>query len=411
MLPPATTVLDLARARDRALAGAAALARDPAAALRQLRRDAPDRPLVAHFCRLTPEPLVRALGALPVRLLDPPAGIDGRVDLHLQSYACRQLRAALSWALTASDALAAVMLTHTCDAMQCAPDLWQACSAKPVLALQYPTGLRARGAANYYEAELRRVAKQLGALTGVALSDEALARELDGERARTAALQRLYAARSRQPEALSAVAFYGLVHAGFLMPPAAWQASVDAVLAAWPTPPTDRTGHAPPRPRVALAGGPLLDLAVATTLDELGASVVTDDLCTGRRAFDAAPGEPLDRPPFAALAALALDAHRPPCPAHHRADHRPGADIVRLARQCGAQGVLFVAQKYCEPYAFDVPLVRAEAAAAGLPFQLIELDPAQRGGTLQEALSGSDRVRLAAFLEQLAHPTPSVAAG
>ncbi len=117
-----------------------------------------------------------------------------------------------------------------------------------------------------------------------------------------------------------------------------------------------------------------------------------DDLCSGSRHF-------LNRPsvghaeadPLAALADYYLE--RPPCPTKYHPAHEPGAHLLDQVRQARAEGVVFVAEKFCEPHAFDYTRVLPALDRAGVPHLLLEMEQTPS----LEAL----RTRLQAFVEIL----------
>ena len=51
-----------------------------------------------------------------------------------------------------------------------------------------------------------------------------------------------------------------------------------------------------------------------------------------------------------------------------------GGLLAQLARERGADGVLFCLMKFCDPEAFDHPLVKKDLAAQGIPLLSIEHD-------------------------------------
>lgn len=67
--------------------------------------------------------------------------------------------------------------------------------------------------------------------------------------------------------------------------------------------------------------------------------------------------------------------------------------MLEQLRQVEAQGVVFVLEKFCEPYAFDYALAVRQLSHAGVPYLLLEMEQTPS----LEAL----RTRLQAFLETL----------
>ncbi|MCX7634692.1 MAG: 2-hydroxyacyl-CoA dehydratase family protein, partial [Syntrophales bacterium] len=142
--------------------------------------------------------------------------------------------------------------------------------------------------------------------------------------------------------------------------------------------------------RVVLAGGICNVPDIYTMLEEAGGEVVGDDFCTGSRYFAVPAGNSPD--PLAAIADRYIN--RVVCPAKHqglfnRADH-----LQALAQQRGAQGIIMVLLKFCDPHAFDYPYLKNALEKAGIPVMLLEIeDPLPPKGQIL--------TRIEAFLEIL----------
>ena len=142
-------------------------------------------------------------------------------------------------------------------------------------------------------------------------------------------------------------------------------------------------------PRLILVGAVLDDPAILTIVEELGARIVGDDLCTGSRYF-AQPVE-ADDDPIAALADRYLK--RLPCPAKYHPSRQPGEHLLKLVSESKADGIVFVLPKFCDPHAFDYAMIKEKLDAAAVPHLRLEMEHAP-------AL-GQWRTRLQAFLEMI----------
>jgi len=85
---------------------------------------------------------------------------------------------------------------------------------------------------------------------------------------------------------------------------------------------------------------------------------------------------------------------RPVCPAKHARVTRRADDLVRLATESRAQGVIFLFLKFCDPHAFDYPYLKDRLDEAGISSLLVELEE-------HTATSGQLRTRIEAFMEML----------
>ena len=91
------------------------------------------KPVVAHFCSYTPEEVIWAAGALPLRIFGQSERIVA-ADTHLQSYSCSLVRGALEDALTGRlDFADGFVFPHTCDSIQRLSDMVSPVCGAPFL--------------------------------------------------------------------------------------------------------------------------------------------------------------------------------------------------------------------------------------------------------------------------------------
>ncbi|MCU1415785.1 MAG: benzoyl-CoA reductase [Microbacteriaceae bacterium] len=143
------------------------------------------------------------------------------------------------------------------------------------------------------------------------------------------------------------------------------------------------SGHfcAPPRPE-------LLDL-----IEECGVLVVNDDLYHGARYIDTDVPEGVD--PFDALALWYLDRNiSAPCGTRVQRNVDWDEYLVSSVEQSGAQGVIVLMAKFCEPLMLYYPELRKALENRDVPVLLIETE---HEGLAEEAV----RTRVETFVERI----------
>jgi benzoyl-CoA reductase subunit C len=342
------------------------------------------RPIIGTLCSYVPEEIVLAGGAMPFRLL-PNTAEFSRADTCLQTYACCLARGILEQALTDRlNFLDGLIFGNTCDTMQCLADIWHVRLENQVAeTFMMPVHVSHSAARGYLIAEISRLIDSLNSHLGLKVDRAALSKTIADCRTARQALAKLYDLQRGPSPVLSPRQIYDVALARWFMPPAEYTAAVTAIMDDHPS--TKATG-----PRVVVVGGPLLDASLADVLEELGASWVGDDLCTGARATWAGP-DVLDDP-IAAIADRLLT--RPPCPAKHLDGYDPGRPVVDRAREAGADGIVVYRLKFCDPHAFDYPRLKEALDEASLPNILIEVETSAGS-------AGQLRTRLQAFLEMI----------
>jgi benzoyl-CoA reductase/2-hydroxyglutaryl-CoA dehydratase subunit BcrC/BadD/HgdB len=338
---------------------------------------------MGYLCSYVPEEMIHAAGFTPVRLRGTSRPLQ-YADAHLQSFSCALCRSALDRAVSGelNTALAGVVLAHTCDAMQALGDLWRMHSPESHFldTVMQPANLGTPAARDYLVAELAHFGRKLSAFAGRPLSDG----DIQASIALYDETRRLVASLQDSRGRLSAAAFYAILDAAQAMPREEFNPRLANLLTSLGESPVPPAG-----PRLFLAGAILDEPRLIELVDELGAEVAGDDLCSGLRHFWGTVGS--DKTPLDALAGYYL--RRPPCPTKLHPAHDPGRHLVDQARRAGASGVVFVLEKFCEPHAFEHALSLPALERAGLPYLVLEMEQVPS----IEAL----RTRLQAFLEIL----------
>jgi bzd-type benzoyl-CoA reductase N subunit len=350
-------------------------------------KDMQQKPVVAHFCSYTPEELIWAADALPVRIF----GHSERImaaDTHLQSYSCSLVRGALEDALTGQlDFADGFVFPHTCDSIQRLSDIWRLNVPHGFhLDAVLPVKLDTPSARDFMRDIVVRFSHDLAKNLGVSISDEALAQTVKLYNRLRSGLRALYRLRSEQPAAISCRTVHAVSRAAMIMDRAAFADGLEGLvadLAIREKPPTGRR-------RLVLSGGLCSMPDIYSLLETAGGDVVWDDFCTGSRYFE---GEITDNRQL--LAGIA-DRYRERmvCPAKHMDLKRRGAHLVDLVKKHKADGVIFVLLKFCDPHAFDYPYMKQMLDAAGIPSLLVEIED-------QQISPGQVRTRFEAFMEML----------
>jgi bzd-type benzoyl-CoA reductase N subunit len=342
----------------------------------------PDRRAMGYLCSYVPEEMIHAAGYTPVRVRGSTAPLR-HVDAHLQSFTCALCRSTLDQILSDElDFLAGTIFAHTCDTMQAQADLWRMNTDRDhfVDTVMQPANLGSPATRAYLIAELHRFRERLATFEGNPITGDDLRASIilyDETRQLVKNFQDL---RDR----VDTPNFYAILDAAQIMPREVFNPLLAELL--------DELHDAPVRargPRLFLAGAVLDEPRLLDLVEETGAQVVGDDLCSGSRHFTDQVGTEDD--PVAALADYYI--RRRPCPTKLHPAHDPGKVLLDQAQQAQAQGIVFVIEKFCEPYAFDYALVIPTLDHAGIPHLLLEMEQTPS----LEAL----RTRLQAFVEML----------
>lgn len=142
-------------------------------------------------------------------------------------------------------------------------------------------------------------------------------------------------------------------------------------------------------PRILLSGSPLHEVEFIKFIEEVGLSVVYEDLCTGSKFFD------LNIKDSNNLISSLSDAYltRTPCARMMQIEER-AKQIINRSKEFNVEGVIHHSLKFCDTYLYDVPALKEILVENGLPVLFIESD-----GGLGDI--NQNRTRIEAFSEMI----------
>jgi benzoyl-CoA reductase subunit C len=125
-------------------------------------------------------------------------------------------------------------------------------------------------------------------------------------------------------------------------------------------------------------------------IEEAGAIIVQDDLCSGTRFLRLMVPEGID--PIEGLTNRYLTSFL--CPTKYQGIHAHAETLLKEVQKSGAKGVIFLLYKYCETHFFDYPDLKQALESKGIPTLLLEVeDPSYSIEQL--------KIRVQAFVEML----------
>ena len=335
---------------------------------------------------LEPFELIRACGAIPVRLARGGYDAEVRGEKYLRSDACPFcLSTAGNFETDPLHRLVDVVVaTSTCDLLRRLPETLHEQFGIPVLQLYRPrTSEPLPHRLAEYERQLRRLADELAALTGTGFDPARYVEAVrDGNRAR-ARLRELDATRLADRPGVSESDILDLTALAGLLEPAAFMDFASTLRPGTLEP----SNPLPFRPRLALAGSEIAEQdRRLVELVERRADIVYDMVDTGSGWF-AADVEP-DPEPFAGLARSGYHTGAGFC-------RRPNDDAYARLRhglaERRARGLVLKTLLYCDPWSLE-----AKRLQEAFRIPLLHLDTDYSTENREQV-----RTRVEAFLETL----------
>lgn len=340
------------------------------------------RERIGFTCAYTPLPLIHAAGFTPYRIL-PTGDAPDQAGSVLHDNICPHVKRILDRAMDGNlpDEMRGVVLMDSCDAMRRLADAWHV--ARPDddivrVGLPVTTG---KGSEAFFARELGRLLGALERWRGREVSDRAVRKSVE-------LYDRLARGLQEAAGKCDQKTLQELYNRSVTAPPEETLAALEEERGRG-----QGQGQGQGAVPVYLFGNVLPDPGAMELLEDCGASVVGDDLCTAARQLVPLALEP-EEPPLTGMArALLL---RPPC-ARTITPGRPGllADhVAQEATRLGARGVIAHVIKFCDPYLNRMPDIQRTLHDCSIPLLVLEGDCTLRS-------LGQHRTRIEAFIEML----------
>jgi benzoyl-CoA reductase subunit C len=374
---------------------------DPQAYAREWRRRHEGRAVLGVLPMNFPTELIAATGALPVVIQESREPITAGRNLLFEFY-CGYTRSLADQAAKQQfEEFDGFVFADQCIQMQGAVDAMQTkMPQKPVRIAQFIASMDESWTRGQVTETVSRLIAQAEELTGTPVRATALGDAIAAKNRNRRLLREIYELRRGGRTSLTARQMQVLVKSSMVMDPEEHSAALERMLpqlreqetAGERRVPLHLSGHFchAPRPE-------LLDV-----IEDCGAIVVDDDLFTGYRYIST--DVPEDEDPFAALSSWYLNRNvTVPCPTRVQMTVDWDQYLLDAVSRSGAQGVIILMAKFCEPHMLYYPELRKALEANDVPFLLIETE---HEGLPEESI----RTRVETMLERIRRTHSTVSA-
>ena len=345
--------------------------------------------VIGWLCTYVPEEVIHAASALPIRIIgySHEANLDD-ANAHLYINNCTFSRSCLQLGLEGQyDFLDGVVGGSTCDGARRLFDVWRQYIGTPFHhVLTVPRKYTERAHKLYYD-EVVLFKKHLEEYLGVAITDEELLKSTIVLNESRGLLRGLYELRKRDRPPISGAETLEVLNAAYRMPKETFNLWLGEFIEELKSSDKAFTGRA----RVMLVGSVLTNPEFIKSIEDQGALVVTDELCTSTRYWGDKVVIDKGRPILESISQRYLDNF--PCARMYPSDERFNR-IIEYARDFKVDGVISETVRYCVQYAHDLPLLSDRLSEQGIPMLALDVEYGSAG-------SGQIATRVQAFLEML----------
>lgn len=351
--------------------------------------------IIGYFCCFVPEELIDAMGLVPYRIQGSQTQPIDEADALLEPMACPFARSCFNMALKGEyDFLEGFVAPHSCDTIEKMYHIWTSNKPSPFNHFLNVPHMVGPSSDAFYKNELHYFVACLEEFTGQKLDIEHLKESIKRYNLRRALLRELYTFRKEDAPRVTAAEITKLLVAGMGIPVTEHIDLIKDLIEEVKQRPKN-----PPDglPRVFLWGNEIDDTAFIELVEECGAHVVMDDLCTGTRFFW--EDVPQMDDPFDGLVAKYMATH---CPRSLKSQ-AGGRDedlenryshIRKFAQEWNANAAIFYIIRFCDTCELEGPDLKEYLEKQDIPALMIEDD-------YSTSTMGQLRTRIQAFLEMI----------
>jgi benzoyl-CoA reductase subunit C len=340
---------------------------------------------IGWMCSYVPEEIILAAGLEPSRIQGRVEAIE-RADAYTFSNLCPYLKNLLDSGLRHKlDGMAGIVFANSCDGMRRLSDLWRHYVGTPFSYMLEVPKNRNDDAIGYFADKLLDLKSSIEDAFGAAISEEKLKEAIRIMNEHRTLVGRIFEAQQEDPPRYKGSELLSILNAEAMQPKLEMTALLrDMAMRGASTVPGGRGG-----PRLLVAGSRLDRPALFEMVENAGGAIVAIDTCNGLRHYTGLVEDSAD--PLHALARRYL--LMPSCP------RMPGFEtrmerMVLLAKEYGAQGIIYGTLKFCDYGLFEQPQLDKLSQEVGLPVLALEND---------YVWSDTERLRtrIEAFLEMI----------
>jgi benzoyl-CoA reductase/2-hydroxyglutaryl-CoA dehydratase subunit BcrC/BadD/HgdB len=351
--------------------------------------------LCGWLCMQAPEEIIEAGGVLPFRVLGDNTKDTSIGDAHLYSNNCPYTRACMATALRGVyKDFDGLIGGNLCDHVRRLADeykRWVDDGKEMEHFFFWVPFKRHEDAILAYKNQLVRMKETVEAICGKTITDDDLKTQIEVYDEMRDLFMKLAEYRKQPNPPILGSEFMDVILAAQQSP----KAEFNKLLRELVDELKDAPGKNPKGPRIVIVGSELDDPGFLRVIENAGAQVVGDDLCTGNGYFwnkvrngnQEEVGDPLYDLAKRYLTGIVCPRMTPPYVKH---------DMIKtMIRTFKADAIIYTVLKFCEPHVSHWKPVKGIADEAGLPILWLERDYMASGAM------GQFRTRVEAFMEQM----------
>ncbi len=348
-------------------------------------------PKIGYLCTYTPVEIIRAAGFHPVRI----KGLEmceGAAEEHLCSNLCSYIKAVMEEKLSGPlNELEGMVFVNSCDGMRRLYDAW--CAIDGDKKFNYMIDLPKTNddaAVEYFAKLLKDFKEKLEAHSKRHITPEEINESISRYNTMREKVGQFLQKQWSGTLGYSGYEIFTLLKGGINAVPEKFSEYLNNIMITKNRAQAEDTGNGNGDvPRLLIWGGILENEEIVKIIEDAGARVVADDLCSGTRFYDVLVE--VNGDPFMSLAKRYLK--RSPCSRMVNVFERI-SNILAMIEKRSIHGAVYHSLKFCDHSLYDYPLIKKEFEKHKVPVLHLTCDYGRQN-------EGQLKTRIEAFLEQL----------
>lgn len=320
--------------------------------------------VMPYFC---PEELVHAAGMVPFGLwgAEMQASESKR---YFPAFICSLLHTTLEMGLRGElNDLSAIMIPISCDSLKGMGTNWEyGVKSVPVINVAFAENRKIAAGAEFTASQFRKIRRQLEDIAGREITDSDIAASVAVFNDNREALRAFTAAAAKHPELVSPSGRSAVIKAGYFMDKAEHTALVRGLTEVIEAAPLQEWKGL----RVVTTGIIADSPELLRILEENDIAIAADQIA--HESVNFRTPTPVTEDPILGMAQRLGNIEG--CSVLYDPGKVRGKELVQLARDTGADGILWVMTKFCDPEEYDYVPVKRMADTAGIPLLAVEVD-------------------------------------
>ncbi|MGV8075375.1 MAG: 2-hydroxyacyl-CoA dehydratase subunit D [Syntrophobacteraceae bacterium] len=346
-----------------------------------------------YMCSYVPEEILVALEGpnriLPVRLGGRGCQTTEDADIHMHKFMCSYSRSLIQLGIQGDyQYLDGVVVTSGCETMRRTHRLWKEVVGIPFVAMvAVPHATTGENRIAWYRDEIKNLESDICENYALRFSTDSLRKTIKTYNEYRRLMNELYDLRTLEKPKVTGSEALKIMQAGFSMPKDVFNEKLKEALFEL----KQRRGMNVSGPRIMIGGSYMDDPFLIDIIESLGAVVVTDSLCSGRKYIEKMVDENSD--PMEAI----IDRYftHMSCPRMLEETSKRIEWVKKLAVESKIDGVIFEKLAFCDNFAGENLIHRKHLAAVGIPSMELETEYLATD-------SGRFKTRIQAFMEKIA---------